>query len=257
MTRRSHSALIACGLVAAGLGGALLGPALAPGGLSPRSTLADTASPASAVATMPPNSVAVNGSGEVRVPPDMATVTFGVLADRATAADAQDEANRVIAAAVGNLHRLGIPDRLIQTAAIALQPRTDNSGNVIGYEASQTLAVVVDRVALVGRVVDAGVAAHANNNVGIAYGLRDENAARTAALRVAVGVARTRAAAAAAALGRSLAGAHVQLTENTQPVQPQPVVAAGRQAAPSAAAPTQAFGGTLTVHEDVGLTYTF
>jgi len=254
MVRRYHSALIACGLVAAGLGGATVAPALAQASLLPRTTLTDIVSPA---ATAPPNSVTVSGSGEVRVPPDMATVTFGVLSDQTTAADAQDEANRVIASAVRSLRRLGIPDRRIQTATITLQPRYDNSGNVIGYEASQTLAVLVDGVALAGRVVDAGVAARANNNVSITYGLRDENAARTAALKVAVGIARTRAAAAAAALGRTLAGAHVQITENTGTAPPQPVMAAGRQAAPGAAAPTQAFGGTLTVHEDVRLTYTF
>jgi uncharacterized protein YggE len=87
--------------------------------------------------------------------------------------------------------------------------------------------------------------------------LRDENAAHTAALRVAVGVARARAAAAAAALGRALAGAHVQMTETSQS-QPRPVVeyGAGKAAAPNAP-PTQTFGGTLTVREDVTLTYTF
>jgi uncharacterized protein YggE len=106
-------------------------------------------------------------------------------------------------------------------------------------------------------VVDAGVSAHANNNVSISFGLKDENAARLAALKLAVGVARARADAAAAALGRTLNGAHVQFTENGQQVYQRLPAAAYLKAAQSAGAPTQSFGGTLTIEEDVTLTYTF
>jgi uncharacterized protein YggE len=199
----------------------------------------------------------VSASGEVTVVPDIATVTFGVLVTRDTAQNAQAAANAVIAAAVRNLHALNIPDRRMQTVDMEMQPHYDSAGNVTGYQASQTLSVVVGRLQQAGRIVDAGVAAGANYNVGVAFGLRDENAAHTAALRVAVGVARARAAVAAAALGRSLAGAHTQLTE-TSAAQPRPVVEYGAARAPGAGAPpTQTFGGTLTVREDVTLTYTF
>jgi uncharacterized protein YggE len=251
MARQPRIIIAACGLVLACLGAATFWPGIAAS--SPVSHVAAADAPA----TVPPNSITVSASGEVTVVPDIATVTFGVLVTRETAQNAQAAANAVIAAAVRNLHALNIPDRRIQTADMELQPHYDSSGAVTGYQASQTLSIVVGRLRQVGRVVDAGVSAGANNNVGIAFGLRDENAAHTAALRAAVGVARARAAVAAAALGRSLAGAHVQLTE-TSAAQPRPVVEYGAARAPTPGAPpTQTFGGTLTVREDVTLTYAF
>ena len=253
MRQRLCSALVACLLVALCAGTTLLWPRTLPPTMAPRAV---AASAPSAPSTGSPNSVTVMASGEVTVTPDMATVTFGAVLKRDAAQDAQAAVNRVILAAVAHLHALGIPDRQIQTADIGLEPSYDNAGTVTGYQARQTLAVVVDGLGLVGRVVDAGVSAQANNNVSITFGLRDENAARTRALAQAVGIARTRAVAAARALGRSLSGAHVQLTEGSQAV-PHPVTQGGVSAAPSQGAPTQTFGGTLTVHEDVTLTYTF
>lgn len=253
MRQRLWSALVACLLVALCAGTTLLWPRpvsvrAAPGAVA--------GGPSSVVSTGSPNSVTVTASGEVRIAPDMATVTFGVLLKRDSAQDAQASVNRVVTVAVQHLHALGIPDRQIQTADIGLEPSYDNAGTVTGYQASQTLAVVVYGLRLVGRVVDAGVSAQANNNVGITFGLRDENAARTSALAQAVVIARTRAAAATQALGRSLSGAHVQLTEGSPPI-PLPVTQGAVSAAPSRGTPTQTFGGTLTVHEDVTLTYTF
>jgi uncharacterized protein YggE len=243
--------IAACGLVLACLGAATFWPGRAASSPVPQITAAGSP------ATVPPNSITVSASGEVTVVPDRATVSFGVLVTRDTAQNAQAAANGVIAAAVRNLHALNIPDRRIQTVDMQLQPHYDSSGTVTGYQASQTLSVVVGRLQQAGRIVDAGVSAGANNNVGVAFGLRDENAAHTAALRVAVGVARARAAVAAAALGRSLAGAHVQMTE-TSAAQPRPVIEYGAARAPAPnAPPTQTFGGTLTVREDVTLTYTF
>jgi uncharacterized protein len=229
--------------------------ALWPGG--PVSSPVPHVAAAGAPATVPPNSITVSTSGAVTVVPDIATVTFGVEVTRDTAQNAQAAANSVIAAAVRNLHALNIPDRRVQTVDMELQPHYNSSGTVTGYQASQTLSVMVGRLQQVGRVVDAGVSAGANHNVGVAFGLRDENAAHTAALRVAVGRARARAAVAATALGRSLAGAHVQLTE-TSAAPPRPVVEYGavKTSAPNAP-PTQTFGGTLTVREEVTVTYTF
>lgn len=248
MRHHRRSALLVGLLSVTLLGGIHLWPAL--------TQAPQTAAAAAPSAAVPPNSVTVTASGAVHIAPDMATVTFGVVLKRDAAQDAQEAVNRIVAAAVQNLHALGIADRQIQTADLSLDPSYDDAGTVTGYQASQTLAVMVASLSLVGRVVDAGVRAHANANVSITFGLRNEDAARTAALAQAVRIARTRAAAAATALGRSLSGAHVQLSEISHPV-PRPVTQGAVTAAPSQGTPTQTFGGTLTVQEDVTLTYTF
>lgn len=250
MTNRSRSAIAAGALMLAGLGGAVAAPSLA--GLAPRAASADTLA-----ASSTQNSVSVNASGFVQVAPDMATVTVGVLVNRDNAQDAQTAANVVISNAVSRLHALGIPNRYIQTAGISLQPRTDNSGNVIGYQATQDLAITVLNVHQIGPVIDAGVAAHANNDISINYGLRDQNAARNEALQRAVRNARARAQSGALALGLSLAGAHVQLSENSSQPMPQPVQFAPQRGAANSSTATQSYGGLLTVEEDVTLTYTF
>ena len=251
MAPQPRTIIATCGLLLACLGAATLWPGIAASSPVPQIAAADSP------ATVPPNSIRVSASGEVTLVPDVATVTFGVLVARDSAQSAQAAANSIVADAVRNLHALNIPDRRIQTVGLALQPQYDNSGTVTGYQASQALSVVVYHLEQAGRVVDAGVSAGANNNVSVAFGLRDENAAHTAALRVAVAIARARAAAAAAALGRSLAGAHVQMTENSQ-AQPGPIVEYGAARAPAQGAPpTRTFGGTLTVSEDVTVTYTF
>lgn len=248
MIGQRRTVLTACLLIAGMAGTALW----AETSHAPRSAAAE-----SVAATSTQNSITVSGGADLNVPPDEATVTFGVQVTRETALEAQVAANEVVAAAVRNLRALHIPDRQIQTANISLQPHYDNSNNITGYDASQTLAVVVYGLKGVGPVVDAGVSAHANSNVSITFGLRDENAARIAALKLAVAAARDRASAAATALGRTLGGARVQMTENGQPAT-QPVTTGQAMRAPGALSPpTQTFGGTLTFHEDVTLTYTF
>lgn len=254
MTHRFRSALAACGLSLTFLvSTAALGPVLA--GVAPgQARAADTAASAAA---LPPNSITINASGQVNVAPDMAIVTVGAQAIRPSAAAAQAAVNAIIAAALKNLRALRINDRRIQTATISLQPRYDNNSNLTGYQANQTLAVTANSLSEVGPIVDAGVSAGANNGVSVSYGLKDENNARLAALRQAIVSGRARAEAAAAALGHSLRNAHVQFTENSQSV-PRPVVELGAQAARSAdSGSTQSFGGTLTVRDDITLTYTF
>jgi uncharacterized protein YggE len=248
MVHRFAATLVACGLATT----LLLGLAL------PYGSSAALADAATAAATAPQNSITVAGSGVINVAPDMATVTFGALAIRSDAQSALVVVNQTIAAAVKNLHALHINDRRIQTQNISLQPRYDNNNNLTGYQASETLSVIADSLAEVGPVVDAGVSAGANQNVSVTYGLKDENGPRLSALKLAVSLAKSRAEAVASVLGRSLKGAHVQLSESGQVV-PPPVVEVGAMAAPRAAdgSATQSFGGTLTVREDVTLTYTF
>ena len=255
MTRNTRRERFLGSIVLALLGG-LLCLALPVVGPTPAAGTALAA--AAPTSTLPPSSLTVGGSADVNVAPDMATVSFGALAIRPNAQAALTAVNTVIAAAVRSLHALRIPDRRIQTSNLSLDPHYDNSGALTGYNASETLSVIATNLAQVGRIVDAGVGAGANTNVSIAFGLKDETAARLEALRQAIASARARADTAAAALGQSLKGAHVQLSESGQPI-PRPVVSVGVMAAARSAdsGATKAFGGTLTVHEDVTLTYTF
>lgn len=190
----------------------------------------------------------------------MATVSLGVQVTNYSATAAQAQVNKVAAAAVKALHKLGITDHEIQTTNLSLNPQYDQNSTFTGYQASETLQVTVYALALAGPVIDAGVAAGANTNLGIQFGLRDPNAAQLDALKLAVQQARAHAQVIAQELGVDalLAHARVQISESgAQPsnINQIPMAAFSRVAA--AAAPAQVLGGTLSVQETVNLTYVF
>ncbi len=130
--------------------------------------------------------------------PDIARFTAGVTtrgrnAAAALAANAQ-KMNAVIAA----LRAAGIADRDIQTSNLSLNPQygeaRDNApAPVVGYEASNSLTIKERKVAEYGQVVDALVAAGANQVDGPSFEIEDADAAGDEARIDAIKRARTRA----------------------------------------------------------------
>ena len=147
----------------------------------------------------------VSGWGQSHAAPDEATVRLGILAQAATAREAQDRVNRTAGAILEAIRKLGIPAERIQTSGLNLGPqyaqaRAESAPKITGYQASSSVSVRIDDLAKVGPAIDAGLAAGANNLDGVEFGLRDDGAARAAALTDAVRSARGKAEALAAAL---------------------------------------------------------
>ena len=209
--------------------------------------------PAAAAATSD-RSITVSADGQAMVTPDVAFVSVGVQQNALEASKAQGMTNTIVAEALTKIKALGIPDRDIQTEGISLDPQYDDRGTLTGFQATDTLSIVVEHPAAAGSVIDAGVAAGANHNISINFGLKDDTTARTEALKAAVSIAQRKAIAVAAQLGISLQGAKIQVVENVS----QPVTFTGREAiAPSAiSAPTPIQTGTLIVSDNVTVTYT-
>ncbi|HYH47284.1 MAG TPA: SIMPL domain-containing protein [Thermoanaerobaculia bacterium] len=156
-----------------------------------------------------PNLV-VQGTGQAEADPDQAVVRLGVVAQDASARTAQERANQVINALVTAVRGLGVDAKQVQTSALNLNPiyaqgRPDGSGQqeprITGYQAYSTVSVRLDKLDLVGQVVDAGLAAGANQVEGVTFGLKDDQKARAEALEAAVRQARAKAQVIAAALG--------------------------------------------------------
>jgi uncharacterized protein YggE len=165
------------------------------------------------------SSLTVAGQGEARVAPDETTVRLGVLAQQASAGAAQQAVNRVVAAVLEAVRRLGVRAEQIQTSELSLSPvfapvRPGTQGNggesqeprIAGYQASNTVTITLEKLDQVGAVIDAGLGAGANRLEGVGFGLRHDEAARQAALREAVAQARAKATTLAAAM-------HVRLAE--------------------------------------------
>ena len=172
--------------------------------------------------TPPVPGLTVQGYGQVRTDPDEATVRLGVFTQETTARAAQDKANQVSAALLDAVAKLGVPRQDIQTSDLSLgpiyaPPRPEDDGReprISGYQASYVVSVRLEKLDLVGRVIDAALAAGANQLQGVSFGLRDDRAAQTRALEQAVREAREKAQAIAGALGVRL-GEVLEASEGT------------------------------------------
>ena len=205
---------------------------------------------------MPPMAghvIVVTGRGSVEATPDEATVALGVQSVRPTAREAQDQSSAVMDQIVRQIVALGIPREKIHTTTIALyaqrKPGSD-SEEITGYAATNRVTVTVDELRLVGRAIDASVAAGANTLDSLTFGVRDQSAYRAQAFKIAVQDAQATASAIASAAGISLF--HLaRIEEAGAMIGPRPL---GVQAA---AVSTPVMPGTVPVEVQVRAVYEF
>ena len=175
--------------------------------------------------------ITVTGSGSVSTVPDRALFSFGVTSTGTTATQALNanatEMGRVIAAIKAS--RVTPAD--IQTQSVSLNPRyTPNGDAIIGYVASNTVSATLRVLDKAGAVVDAAVAAGANQVFGPSLTRSDQTALYQQALRAAVANARGKALAIAKASKVRLGQVKSVVEGGGGPV---PVPVAGRAEAPS------------------------
>jgi uncharacterized protein YggE len=207
--------------------------------------------------------VSVSGTATVRKAPDQAVISLAVETNAPTAQDAAQRNAQRMAAVVRAVRSAGIPAERIRTTGYNLNPeyRYTNPApgqtgeqKLVGYRATNTLEVLVDSIPRVGPVLDAAVAAGANRANGISYQLREPEAARREALRLAVANARQDAEALAAAAGVPL-GELLELSSTGMVRTPGPVFARADMALAGAATPTPVEPGQLEITAAVSAVY--
>jgi len=201
------------------------------------------------------STLSVRGSGEVSVPPDLALVRVGVLAQDAQAKVAQQQVNGAVDKIFAKLRELEIRDRDLRTVELQISPvysqvRNEES-RITGYRASNVVQVTVRELDKLGSVIDGALGAGGNRIDGVWFSLEQDREARTQALERAVEDARTKASAIAKSLGLRL-GRVISAQEagvNTGPVENFRVFAAET----SSATPTAP--GEIRVNGQVSLEY--
>jgi uncharacterized protein YggE len=197
---------------------------------APRLIRADSSAPQ-------PGTLSVTGAGSVKTTPDTATVSAGVTTQGSTASEAMDANARAMATVIGALKNTGISSKDLQTEFVSVNPRYDDGGQAItGYSATNSVSAVVRGLSDVGDVIDAAVAAGANNVNGPSLSRDDQDKLYRDALERAVANAREKAAALARAAGVSL-GAIRSLDES--PESPGPLVYGAFAAKADAATPIE------------------
>lgn len=185
--------------------------------------------------------------------PDIATISAGVVTQAANAGEAMSANARSMTATVAALRRAGVADRDIQTQSISLQPQYrygDNQPPVLtGYQASNRVSVRLRDLARSGGVIDALVAAGANQIEGPVLTVDHPEAALDEARAAALATARARALLYAKAAGLTVRRI-VRISENEgQPpiIRPMAMMAAKR----ADSTPVEAGEQALTVNLSV------
>lgn len=200
----------------------------------------------------PAPSLNLSAFGEVKAAPDMATISFGVVTEAATAAEAMSANATRMTQVMAALRRAGIAERDVQTSGLNLSAQYDYVQNepprLRGYQASNRVTVIINDLTKVGTTADAVVAAGVNQIDGIGFGLKDATAAENQARLIAVRNLQAKASLYAQALGVQLGG--IRSFSEGGGYAPQPVFMGNRMAmADSASTPVAA--GELTVRIDV------
>ena len=199
----------------------------------------------------------ISAFGEVKLAPDMATISLGVQTQAPTAAAAMAENARAMSQVVSALMKAGIDGKDIQTSGLNLNAQYDYEQNkpphLNGYQASNQVTVSVNDLGKLGPTLDAVVVVGANQINGVTFGLKDPQAANDAARLRAV-----QALQAKAQLYAGATGFHgerlVNLSEGGGYSPPRPMAMYAVRA--EAAAPsTPVEAGELSVRVDVSGLY--
>lgn len=157
--------------------------------------------------------ISVSGEAEMKVSPDMATISFGVetQADTASAAQRQNASsmNKVISALLGK----GIANKDMQTSDFHLSPVYEWQENrtrqvLVGYRCNNSLVVIVNDISDIGALIDAATNAGANTVGGLSFGVKDPSVYQDEMLAEAVKDARNKADVMAQAAGVTITGVY-------------------------------------------------
>lgn len=161
--------------------------------------------------------IMTSAQGEVRVAPDRATIMVGVQTRAATAAEASAQNSRKQRAVIEAIRARGIPAPQIATSGFNVVPETryDREGQAAprttSYLVSNVVTVDIRDIEKVGPVIDAALAAGANQINSLDFGISAADSLRRVALAAAV----TKAKADAEAMARAAGGSLGQLLELT------------------------------------------
>jgi len=163
---------------------------------------------ATAFAEENPPIISVSGEGIVEATPDRATISVGVVTREKNPSEVQNSNARAANSVINSIIALGIERKNISTGNYSFNPvyrHLENGKRVLeGYEATNSVTIIVDDLKLVGKVIDAALNHGANHVDSLNFGLRNKIAYQDEALRLAVLDAKRKAEIVAAALGKSI-----------------------------------------------------
>jgi uncharacterized protein YggE len=141
--------------------------------------------------------LSVSAEGHANRAPDVADLSGGVVTAAATAAEAMAANATKMTSVIAAVRKAGITERDIQTSGLGLSPQYRYENNkppaLTGYQATNSVSLRVRKLTDAGRLLDALVAAGANEISGPNFRVDAADAALDEARVAAVATARARA----------------------------------------------------------------
>jgi uncharacterized protein len=120
--------------------------------------------------------ITVVGTGSLETVPDVSEWTFGVHSRAETAQAALRESSVETKRLLAVLKGAGIAKGDLRTEQVSLWPDMREGGTIVGYTASNSVHATIRRMEKAGAVVDAAVAAGANEVYGPSFSVSDTRA---------------------------------------------------------------------------------
>ena len=139
-----------------------------------------------------PRTINIVGHGEMKMAPDLAVITLGVMNSAATAREALDANNAAMNSVMAGLKSAGIAANDIQTSNFSISPRYDYGQDnrqpprVVAYDVSNTVTITVRKLDTLGAVLDQTVSQGSNQINGIMFSVADPGPAQDEARKLAV-----------------------------------------------------------------------
>ena len=155
------------------------------------------------------STISVSGEGVIEVAPDRATISVGVVTRDKIASKVQNDNARIANEIIKSVAALGIDKKNIRTGNYSFHQfyRQENNKRVAdGYEANNTVTIIVDDLNLVGKIIDTSLSHGANNIDALEFGIKNKSNLQNEAIRLAVRDARAKAEVVAAELGKNIIG---------------------------------------------------
>lgn len=208
--------------------------------------------------TPAPTTLTIVAEGRVTRAPDIAEVSGGVVTVAPTATAAMAENATRMNAVVAAIRKAGIAERDIQTTGLNLQPQYKYGDNqpptLTGYQATNTVALRIRKIADTGKLLDTLVTVGANQLNGPNFRVDDSAAALDEARSAAVATARKRAELYAKAAGMRIKRiAAISESAGNEPG-PRPMLMAMREKAMDSA-PSPVAAGEVALTIDVTMTF--
>ncbi len=201
----------------------------------------------------------VNGNAQVILSPDIAYISIGVHTEAPTAKDAVASSNTQTQAVIDAIKGQGVDTKDIQTTNFSVyqQIKTGPNGENLGtyFVTDNTVYITMRDLTKIGNILDASVAAGANNIYGITFDVQNKEAALSTGRDQAMADAKAQAEQLAKASGATL-GDVQSIGYYSNP--PTPVYYDVKSAAPAGVgggASVPISSGQLTLTVTVTVTY--